>query len=103
MYMDPSEGLYKAFGTGRTTARGNTSTYVNDSLPMAIWKAATLAMQHFSSGLFLKAGKPGTIGGEFLYETLSGEGGKRGMTWCHRMENTTDHTSVEGLKKLLKI
>lgn len=102
MYMDPSENLYRAFGTGNSTSRGASSSYVSDTLPRAVWKAFGLMKQHFSDALFYKGGKAGTIGGEFLFETV-GEDGKRGMTWCHRMENTTDHTSVEGLKKLLGV
>lgn len=99
MYMDTSEGLYRAFDTGHSTARGESSTYVHDSLPTAVWKAFGLMMQHITNGLFYKGGRPSTIGGEFLFETT--DDGERGMTWCHRMENTTDHTSVEGLKNLL--
>lgn len=63
------------------------------------------ALRQIPNGLATKGGPSNQIGGEFLFEVRveGAEGGERGVTWCHRMENTRDHTEVADLAHLLDL
>lgn len=68
------------------------------------------AFRRIGSGDVLKGGDSRQVGGEFLFSTKTpvAEGRSSGsadveVTWCHRMRNTRDHSSVADIRAALGI
>lgn len=97
VYADTSRKLYDAFGMISTLSMGDTSP---DYQPAGAFSSVMKSLAHAVTDgpvkFFTKAGPLRQVGGDFLFE--EGE-----ATWCHRMQNTRDHTSVADLKTVLQI
>ena len=98
----------------RTFSLGNNNpAYVGYTFVTASVKAIAQGLKWIGSGDILQSGDIKQVGGEFLFEvesrdtrlgkSASGEGVPTvvKVTWCHRMENTRDHTEIADLKMVL--
>lgn len=93
IYADPTNKLYDELQLVVKMARGdNDPAYQRRGLTRSVIQSMWNTV---SSGTYAwKGGKVSQNGGEFLFD-----GGQ--VVWCHRMQNTRDHTEVEDLKALL--
>ncbi|KAL9026883.1 MAG: hypothetical protein Q9196_004518 [Gyalolechia fulgens] len=93
IYADPSKNLYAQLGMIRTLSLGPKSPeYMQYSLPSAVVRAIYQTIKA-GRGAF-KGGNYWQVGGEFLFED-------GGVSWCHRMQNTRDHTEIPETRRLL--
>lgn len=84
----------------KTWALGSKPEYFRKSMTRLISESIMQGLKHLSSGLATRGGDTKRIGGEFLFETGLG-GGRKEVTWCHRMTNTRDHTGIKELAEML--
>ncbi|PYI31135.1 hypothetical protein BP00DRAFT_344378 [Aspergillus indologenus CBS 114.80] len=102
IYADPTRKLYEQLGLLSSLALGEKPEYIQKSMVQIVAESFWKTLKQLPSGLALKGGDSRQNGGEFLYET-SPEGGKeKRVAWCHRMQNTRDHTEVAALAKVLE-
>jgi len=117
IYTDPSRRLYRIFGMVRTLNLGNRPQYIRHSLVSGIIQGIVQAIKRVCQGDVFKAGDIKQVGGEFLFENtgevnsttddsstkISDSNGRVGVTWCHRMANTRDHSEVEAIRRILGV
>lgn len=108
VYTDPTRQLYDDLDMVRTLALGAHPAYLRKSMARNVFNSLIQTLKHVPSGLANKSGNPKQIGGEFLFEPLDGAGEakeaeEKGVTWCHRMKTTRDHTEIPDLMQVLGI
>ncbi|KAK2764321.1 hypothetical protein FQN54_009013 [Arachnomyces sp. PD_36] len=107
IYANPSRSLYDIFGMLKTMSLGTQPEYIKGSLPSYIARGIMQAFRRIGAGDVLKGGDSRQVGGEFLF-TAGGAGEETSnpeakVTWCHRMKNTRDHSSLAEIKGQLGI
>ncbi|RAH67911.1 peroxiredoxin-like family protein [Aspergillus aculeatinus CBS 121060] len=102
IYADPSRKLYKQMGLVSSLALGEKPGYIQKSMKQIVAESFWKTLKQLPSGLALKGGDSRQNGGEFLYEAGPERGEERRVVWCHRMQNTRDHTEVAALAKILE-
>lgn len=102
IYADPSRKLYKQLGLVSSLALGEKPEYIQKSMKQIVAESFWKTLKQLPSGLALKGGDSRQNGGEFLYEASPEGGEERRVVWCHRMQNTRDHTEVAALAKILE-
>ncbi|KAJ5082433.1 hypothetical protein N7532_011476 [Penicillium argentinense] len=100
MYADPTRKLYDDLGMTNTLALGSKPEYIRKSMLRIIGESIIQGLKQIPSGLATKGGDSRQVGGEFLYE-ITAAGLQKQVTWCHRMETTRDHTSIDKLVRVL--
>ncbi|KAJ6119198.1 hypothetical protein N7523_003478 [Penicillium sp. IBT 18751x] len=99
IYADPTRKLYADLNLVTSYAMGERPEYFRKGMVRLVAESVAQTLKHVSSGLMTKAGDSSQNGGEFLFESM-GEDDKQ-VTWCHRMTNTRDHSSISTLAHLL--
>lgn len=102
IYADPTRKLYEHFGMVTSLAWGPRPKYMRKGMTRSIAESVVQGLKQIPSGLATKSGPSNQNGGEFLFEA-SGDGLEKRVTWCHRMENTRDHTEIPELARVLKL
>ena len=122
IYADPNKRLFNMLGMRRNLSLGwKSPQYIQHTLLAGVGKSIVQGLKRIGEGDVTKAGGLSQNGGEFLFEVegadlryASPEGdaktatGNVGMekvevTFCHRMQNTRDHTEVSVLAKTLLV
>jgi hypothetical protein len=101
--------LYDELGMIRTLAFGHRPDYQRKSTLFQITNSVMQGLKQVKKGLATKAGDMHQIGGEFLFEPVSGStsspvgGGdhEKHVTWCHRMRTTRDHAEIPEMREVL--
>ena len=102
IFADPTRKLYDHFGMVTSLAWGVRPKYMQKGMTRIIAESIVQSLKQIPRGLATKGGDSSQNGGEFLFEA-SEEGQEKQVTWCHRMENTRDHTEVPELARVLKV
>lgn len=100
IFADPTRKLYDDLGLVSSWALGSRPEYMRKSMVRSVVESVAQALKQVPSGLATKGGNSKQIGGEFLFEPY-GDGGEKRVTWCHRMQNTRDHTGIAELVRVL--
>ncbi|KAE8150650.1 AhpC/TSA antioxidant enzyme-domain-containing protein [Aspergillus avenaceus] len=100
LYADPSRKLYDDLGMVSSLALGPRPQYIRKGFAQIVGGSIWQALKQIPSGLAAKGGESSQNGGEFLFEP-SGATGEKEITWCHRMQNTRDHTEISTLAHIL--
>lgn len=104
IFTDPTTDLYRVLGMHRTLSLGKRSPrYIQRSLTSGMLQSVVQGMRRIPEGDVMGAGSLSVNGGEFLF-SLKQDGSHTGsraeewiLKWCHRMQNSRDHTEVEDL------
>ncbi|PYH76862.1 hypothetical protein BO82DRAFT_358724 [Aspergillus uvarum CBS 121591] len=102
IYADPTRKLDEQLGLLSSLALGEKPEYIQKSMMQIVAESFWKTLRQLPSGLALKGGDSLQNGGEFLYEASPAGGEERRVAWCHRMQNTRDHTGVAALAKILE-
>lgn len=100
IFADPTRKLFEDLGMIKSYALGVRPEYIRKSMLRGAVDGIAQALKQVPRGLVTKGGDSSQIGGEFLFE-LKENGDEKRVTWCHRMQNTRDHTEVAGLVRVL--
>lgn len=93
--------LYKELDMVVSRAMGARPQYFRKNMACVVAESLVNWVKHMGTGLMFKGGATGQNGGELLFEhSGDGDGGKV-VTWCHRMGDVRDHTSMKGLREVL--
>lgn len=106
IYTDPDARLYSLFGMMRTLDMGqHAPQYSQRSFIALALDGIKQSIMRIPSGDVFSGGDTSQVGGEFLFEkeTSSNDTGDIKVTWCHRMQNTRDHTDVPVLRRVLEL
>jgi hypothetical protein len=109
IYAEPTRRLYQLLGMECTLSLGKHGPqYMQHSVATATLRSFIQAVRRISEGDALKAGDMRQVGGEFLFEIKENEthgfvekGVGVDATWCHRMENTRDHSELDIIQRVL--
>ncbi|KAJ5121764.1 hypothetical protein N7448_002896 [Penicillium atrosanguineum] len=99
IYADPTRKLYADLDLITSYALGERPEYFRMGMVRLVADSLAQSLRHVSNGLITKAGDSSQNGGEFLFES-TGEDDKQ-VTWCHRMTNTRDHSSIPAVARVL--
>lgn len=110
VYTDSTGQLYNKLGMKRTLSLGkNSPEYIQQNLFVGGIKSIVQGLKRLPAGDVTKAGDMTLNGGEFLF--VRKETSARGdqwadewkVAWCHRMNNTRDHTEIGRLRSVLEL
>lgn len=105
IYADPTRKLYTDLDLATSYALGKRPEYFRKGMVRLVAESMAQELGHISSGLIHKGGDSSQNGGEFLFSTKPSNtgGNEKQVTWCHRMTNTRDHTSIPTLARVLDL
>lgn len=118
IFADPTKRLFDVLGMQRSLSLGwNAPNYIHHTLAAGVVKSIVQGLKRLPAGDITKAGDLSQNGGEYLFEVegvetasqkegrvyqpKGNEGLKVRVTFCHRMQNTRDHTEIPQLAGLL--
>lgn len=108
LYTDPSTELYDTLGMHRSMSMGDRRpVYIQRTMTGTMLRSIVQGVRRVPKGDIGKAGGWETQGGEFLFEeakdTEAVGSDEWPLKWCHRMENSRDHTEVEDLVAVMGV
>ena len=96
IYSDPSAKLFEMLGMHRSLSLGpRAPEYIQHSLLAGCIKSVVQGLKRIGSGDVMSAGDLSVNGGEFIFDR--GLDQKWSVSWCHRMQNSRDHSEVDDL------
>ncbi|KAJ5805521.1 uncharacterized protein N7503_003123 [Penicillium pulvis] len=101
IYADPTMKIYTELDMIVSRAMGARPQYFRKSMACVVAESLVNWVKHMRTGLMFKGGATGQNGGEFLFEPGPGGDGGKVVTWCHRMGDVRNHTSMEGLREVI--
>lgn len=98
VYADPSAELHNILGMYRSLSMGDRRpVYIQRTMTGTMLRSVVQGLRRIPKGDVGKAGSLDVNGGEFLFEETESESDNWQLKWCHRMENSRDHTEIEDL------
>ena len=92
LYVDPTRKLYEMLGMTSTLSSGPRPEYMKSSFMGVVVKGVCQTLGAGSD--VFNGGSFSQVGGEFLFQDNE-------VKWCHRMQNTRDHSEIRQLRMRL--